>query len=87
MADREKARARFELGLDAWLTQLEATTNIDSLWKRASDLKKHAWNIRARDPRMKRLHQKLNSALNLLIGQSVQRQKFITEFRAVKNSN
>jgi len=30
------------------------------------------------------LHQKLDNALNLLIGQSVQRQKFITEFRASK---
>jgi hypothetical protein len=87
MADREKARARFERGLEAWVAQLEATTNIDPLWNRASDLKRDAWNLRARNPRMKRLHQKLDSALNLLIGQSVQRQKFITEFHAVKNSN
>ena len=87
MTDREKVRACFERGLDAWVAQLEATTNIDPLWNRASDLKRHAWNLRARNPRMKRLHQKLDSAINLLIGQSVQRQKFITEFRAVKNSN
>ena len=87
MADREKARARFERWLDAWVAELEATTNIDPLWNRASDLKRHAWKLRARDPRVKRLHQKLDSALKLLIGQSVQRQKFITEFRGVKDSN
>ena len=87
MADREKARARFERGLEAWVAQLEATTNIDPLWNRASDLKRDAWNLRAQNPRMKRLHRKLDSALNLLIGQAAQRQKFLSELRAIGNSN
>ena len=51
------------------------------------DLKKHAWNLRARDLRMRRLHQKLDSGLNILAGQAAQRQKFLTERRAITNSN
>ena len=88
MTDREEALARFEPSLDAWVAQFEATTKAsDTLWNRASDLKRNAWNLRAGNPRMKRLHQKLDSALNLLIGQAAQRQKFLIEFRAIKNSN
>jgi hypothetical protein len=79
MTDREEARARFERNLDAWVAQLEATTkSSDPLWHRAFDLKRYAWNLRARNPRIKRLHQKLDSALNLLIGQAGQRQKFLS---------
>ena len=75
------ARARFDV-------QCEATNKpSDTLWNRAFDLKNHAWNLRAQDQRMKRLHQKLDSGLNILIGQAAQRQKFLTELRAIKNSN
>ena len=78
---RITARARFDV-------QCEATNKpSDTLWNRAFDLKNHAWNLRAQDPRMKRLHQKLDSGLNILIGQAAQRQKFLTELRAIKNSN
>jgi hypothetical protein len=88
MTDREEALARFEPSLDAWVVQLEATTKSgDALWNRASDLKKNAWHLRARNPRMKRLHRKLDSALNLLIGQAAQRQRFIKELRTIQNSN
>jgi hypothetical protein len=82
------ARARFEHNLAAWAAQFEATTkSSDSLWSRTFALKNHAWNLRAQDPRMKRLHQKLDSGLNILVGQAAQRQKFLAELRAIKNSN
>ncbi len=88
MTDREEALARFEPSLDAWVAQFEATTKSnDALWKRVVDLKRDAWNLRAQNPRMKRLHRKLDSALNLLIGQAAQRQKFLTELHVIKNSN
>jgi len=82
------ARARFEQNLAAWVVQFEATTkSSDPLWSRAFDLKNHAWNLRAQDPRMERLHQKIGSGLNILIGQAAQRQKFLKELRVIKNSN
>jgi hypothetical protein len=88
MTDRAEALARFEPSLDAWVAQFEATTKSnDALWNRTFDLKRNAWNLRARNPRMKRLHQKLDSALNLLIGQAAQRQRFLKELRVIKNSN
>jgi hypothetical protein len=33
------------------------------------------------------VHQKLDSGLNILIGQAAQRQKFLSELRAIGNSN
>jgi hypothetical protein len=79
MTHRGKALARFELGLDAWIARCEATTNSsDPLWRVAFSLNKLARNLSVRNPRMKRLHRKLDSALNMLIGQSGQRRKFIT---------
>ncbi len=87
MTDREEALARFEPSLDAWVVQFEDTKSGDALWNRASDLKRNAWHLRARNPRMKRLHRKLDSALNLLIGQAAQRQRFIKELRTIQNSS
>ena len=88
MTDRGEAMARFELNLDAWVAQFQATTrSSDPLCSRAFDLKRYASNLRTADPRMKRLHQKLDSALNILIGQAAQRQKFVKELRAIKNSH
>jgi hypothetical protein len=88
MTERKEALARFERNLDAWVVQFEATTTVsDPLWSRAFDLKRYAWSLRARNPRMKRLHQKLDSALNILVAQSVQRQKFLRELRDIPNSN
>ena len=88
MTDREEALARFERNLDVWVTQFEATTKFsDPLWSRAFDLKRHAWGLRARNPRMKQLHQKLDSALNILVAQSVQREKLLKELRIIRNSN
>jgi hypothetical protein len=94
------ARARFEQNLVAWVVQFEATTRAsDPLWSRTFDLQKRAWNLRTRnipakgghvgvlDLRMRRLHQKLDSGLNILVGQAAQRQKFLAELRAIKNSN
>jgi hypothetical protein len=82
------ARTRFEQNLAAWVVQFEATTkSSDPLWSRTFFLKNRARNLSAQDPRMKRLHQKLDSGLNILIGQAAQRQKFLTELRAIGNSN
>ncbi len=84
--DREEAQA-FERGLDAWIAQLELTASSnDPLWRRAFELKQCAENLRVGNPRMELLHQKLSNVLNLLVGQSAERRKFITELRTAKSS-
>lgn len=85
---RGKTLARFELSLDAWIARWEATTNSrDPLWRGSFSPNKRARNLIVRNPRMKRLHRKLDSALNMVIVQSAQRRKFITELRVIKNSD
>jgi hypothetical protein len=89
MTDNEKMLERFEGWLDALMDQFEQTTHSasDPIWMRLNHLKKQAWNLRGRNPKMKRLYGKLNEALRLLEGQFAQRSRFLVELRGIRRSN
>jgi hypothetical protein len=75
----------FEKRLNLWIQRLEATTtSSDPLWKEASSLREYIQNLTTANPRMVRLGKHLDSALNILLGQSVQRERLVKQIRASK---